>query len=60
MQANKSCGCIPHILEFELLLKLLGSTCGHKDVRIPVLGAEVHVSKLDALAAIWGEECCTK
>jgi hypothetical protein len=37
MQADKSCVCIPHIFKYEILLELLGSTCGYKEVRTPVL-----------------------
>jgi len=60
MQADKSCGCIPYIFKYEILLELLGSTCGHKEVRTPVFSVEMNVFKLDALAAFWGEGGCTK
>jgi len=60
MQADKSCVCIPHIFKYEILLELLGSTCGYKEVRTPVLSVEMHVFKLDPLAAFWGEGGCTK
>jgi len=51
MEADKSCGCIPYISKYEILLELLGSTCGHKKIRTPVFSVEMHVFKLDALAA---------
>jgi len=60
MEADISCGCIPYISKYEILLELLGSTCGHKEVRTPVFSAKMHVFKLDALAAFWEEGGCTK
>jgi len=57
MHDDKSCGFIPHIFKYKILLELLGSTCDHKEVRTPVLSVEMHVFKLDALTAFWGGGC---